>query len=115
MTTVAEVILWGNTIGAVSLEENNNIASFQYEPSYLESEIELSPIIQMSINNKRDNFCINDFKECAKTASMKRGRAEKIIDEVKQAVAKWKEFAKHADVDPTQQDKIQTMLRISDF
>lgn len=70
---------------------------------------------QMSINNKRDKFTIDDFKTCAKTASMKRGRAEKIVDEVKQAVVKWKTFAKNADVDPAQQNQIQKTLRIKEF
>ena len=45
MATVAEVLLWGRTIGAVSLEEGARIAAFQYDPAFLASGIELSPII----------------------------------------------------------------------
>lgn len=45
MATVAEVRLWGRTIGAVSLEEGAHIAAFQYAPAFLASGIELSPII----------------------------------------------------------------------
>ena len=44
MATVAEVRLWGRTIGAVSLEEGARIAAFQYDPAFLGSGIELSPI-----------------------------------------------------------------------
>ena len=44
MAAVAEVRLWGRTIGAVSLEEGARIATFQYEPAFLASGIELSPI-----------------------------------------------------------------------
>ena len=44
MATVAEVLLWGRTIGAVSLEEGARIAAFQYTPAFLASGIELSPI-----------------------------------------------------------------------
>ncbi len=44
MATVAEVRLWGRTIGAVSLEEGARIAAFQYAPAFLASGIELSPI-----------------------------------------------------------------------
>ena len=44
MATVAEVRLWGRTIGAVSLEEGSRIAAFQYDPAFLASGIELSPI-----------------------------------------------------------------------
>jgi serine/threonine-protein kinase HipA len=44
MATVAEVRLWGRTIGAVSLEEGTGVAAFQYDPAFLASGIELSPI-----------------------------------------------------------------------
>jgi serine/threonine-protein kinase HipA len=45
VATVAEVLLWGRTIGAVSLEEGAGIAAFQYDPAFLASGIELSPIV----------------------------------------------------------------------
>jgi serine/threonine-protein kinase HipA len=45
VATVAEVLLWGRTIGAVSLEDGAHIAAFQYDPAFLASGIELSPII----------------------------------------------------------------------
>src|ERR1700689_803013 len=44
MATVAEVRLWGRTIGAVSLEEGARVAAFQYDPAFLDSGIELSPL-----------------------------------------------------------------------
>jgi len=70
---------------------------------------------QMTINGKRDNFTMDDLKACAKTASMKRGQAKKIIDEIKQAVSHWKKYADDAGVDPTQRDQIQHLLRLKDF
>ena len=70
---------------------------------------------QMTINGKRDNFTMDDLKACAKTASMKRGQAKKIIDEVKQAVSHWKKYADNAGVDSTQRDQIQHLLRLKDF
>lgn len=48
---------------------------------------------QMSVNGKRDNFQIQDFRECAKTALMKRGRADAIIEQVQKAAALWPEIA----------------------
>lgn len=45
MSAVAEVRLWGRTIGAVSLEEGARIAAFQYDPAFLGSGIELSPML----------------------------------------------------------------------
>ena len=53
---------------------------------------------QMSLNGKRDDFDLADFKACAKNASMKRGRAEEILQQVQDAVLKWKYFAKEAGV-----------------
>src|SRR5579864_591752 len=44
MASVAEVRLWGRTIGAVSLEEGATAAAFEYAPAFLASGIELSPI-----------------------------------------------------------------------
>ncbi|MDE2136909.1 MAG: type II toxin-antitoxin system HipA family toxin [Gammaproteobacteria bacterium] len=44
MATVAEVRLWGRSIGAVSLDEGARSAAFQYTPAFLASGIELSPI-----------------------------------------------------------------------
>jgi serine/threonine-protein kinase HipA len=48
---------------------------------------------QMTMNGKRDGFVMEDFVVCAKTALMKRGRAESIIEEVQAAVTRWPEFA----------------------
>ncbi len=45
MAAVAEVQLWGRTIGAVSLEEGARFAAFQYAPAFVPSGIQLSPIV----------------------------------------------------------------------
>lgn len=42
---IAEVQLWGRTIGAVSLEEGREAAAFQYAPTFAASGIELSPLV----------------------------------------------------------------------
>jgi serine/threonine-protein kinase HipA len=42
--TLAEVKLWGRTIGAVSLEDGSRVAAFQYDPAFARSGIEVSPI-----------------------------------------------------------------------
>lgn len=44
MGTLAEVRLWGTTIGAVFLDEGEAVASFEYAPGFLRSGIELSPV-----------------------------------------------------------------------
>ena len=67
---------------------------------------------QMTMNGKRDGFTMADFRACAKTALMKRGRAEAIVDEVRTAVSKWPDFAKKANVLPAWQAQIQRTLRL---
>lgn len=45
MKTNAEVKLWGTTIGAVSLDDQNRTAEFEYNPSFIQSGIQLSPLV----------------------------------------------------------------------
>ena len=49
--TLAEVKLWGRTIGAVSLEDGGQFAAFQYDPVFAQSGIEVSPIT-MPLGNR---------------------------------------------------------------
>lgn len=62
---------------------------------------------QMSLNGKRDGFEREDFRALERTASMKRGRADDIIDEVCAAVVRWREFSDGAGVDPVQADEAE--------
>ena len=43
--TFAEVRLWGRTIGAVSMADAGAHASFEYDPAFAQSGIEISPIV----------------------------------------------------------------------
>jgi serine/threonine-protein kinase HipA len=67
---------------------------------------------QMTLNGKRDGFTLADFHACAKTASMKAGRAEAIVEEVRAAVARWPEFAAQAGVEDRWRDQIQASYRL---
>ncbi len=42
--TVAEVRLWGRRIGAVSYDDGDRVASFEYDPEFRGSGIEVSPL-----------------------------------------------------------------------
>jgi serine/threonine-protein kinase HipA len=42
--TLAEVQLWGRRIAAVSLEDNAEVAAFQYDPGFVDSGIEVAPL-----------------------------------------------------------------------
>ncbi|HXC80028.1 MAG TPA: hypothetical protein VNU19_23615, partial [Candidatus Acidoferrum sp.] len=56
---------------------------------------------------KLDGFTQEDFRACGRVASMKRGRAGQIVDEVGEAVAKWRSFAAAAQVDEKQVEQIE--------
>jgi len=53
---------------------------------------------QMSLNGRRDDFTVEDFREVGRTASMKRGRATEIVAEVREAVRSWPDLAGEAGV-----------------
>ncbi|MEN7972914.1 MAG: HipA domain-containing protein [Verrucomicrobiota bacterium] len=70
---------------------------------------------QMTLNGRRDGFVRDDFKACAKAVSMKRGRAETIIEEVRSVVGQWRDYAEESRVDPNHRDRIQKTLRLEPF
>lgn len=67
---------------------------------------------QMTIGGKQDGFAVEDFRACAATAGLKRGRAETILDEVRAAVTRWPEYADEAGVRPAQRDSIRSAFRL---
>jgi len=70
---------------------------------------------QMTMNGKRDNFALEDFRACARAASLKRGRAEQILEAVQTVVAGWPTYAEAAGVVPDWVDKVQRTLRLQAF
>jgi serine/threonine-protein kinase HipA len=44
MSTIAEVRLWGRTIGAVVLEDDRDVAAFEYDAAFARSGIEIAPL-----------------------------------------------------------------------
>jgi serine/threonine-protein kinase HipA len=67
---------------------------------------------QMSLNGKRDGFEHEDFVRCAEVASMKRGRAGTILDEVSSVVADWPRFAAEARVRDEEAERIGQTHRL---
>ncbi len=51
MTTLAEVRLWGRRIGAAALEAGADYATFQYDPRFVTSSIEVAPLV-MPLSNR---------------------------------------------------------------
>jgi serine/threonine-protein kinase HipA len=68
---------------------------------------------QMTLNGKHDGFDMADFIACARTCSMKKGRAEAIVDDVRNAVLRWEEFATAAGVAEPVQRQIQQAHRLT--
>ena len=50
MTTIAEVKLWGSTIGAAALADGEDVASFEYATEFLTSGIEAAPLVMPLAN-----------------------------------------------------------------
>lgn len=67
---------------------------------------------QMSLAGKRDGFTMDDFRACAESASMKRGRAEAILGEVRHAVSRWRAFAEQAGVPARGARRIEAAHRL---
>jgi len=66
---------------------------------------------QMTLNGKRDGFTMEDFRTCAKGASIKRRRAEAIVEEVRTAVSRWQDYAAESGVPSSRIEKITRTLR----
>jgi serine/threonine-protein kinase HipA len=67
---------------------------------------------QMTMNGKRDGFTLDDFRACAKSAVMKRGRAETIVEEVRAAVVKWPDYAEQAKLMKDRSKQISRTFRL---
>ncbi|MEA3413797.1 MAG: type II toxin-antitoxin system HipA family toxin [Pseudomonadota bacterium] len=70
---------------------------------------------QMTMNGKRDDFAMDDFRACARVVSLKRGRAESIVREVKKVVSRWRNYADEVGVPVAWRDRIQRTLHLKAF
>jgi serine/threonine-protein kinase HipA len=66
---------------------------------------------QMSLNGRRDDFTLEDFREAGRVATLKRGRAEAIVGEVTGVVSRWPEYAAAAGVAEEHARRIEAALR----
>jgi len=67
---------------------------------------------QMTLNGKREGFTLEDLRVCEKRAMMKRGSAERIVEEVCASVSRWPDFAEQAKVFNPWRKTIQGHLRL---
>jgi serine/threonine-protein kinase HipA len=67
---------------------------------------------QMTLNGKRDAFVMADVHAGARSAGLKRGRADALLEEVRAAVARWRDFAARAKLEDDVSEKIQRAHRL---
>ncbi len=67
---------------------------------------------QMSINGKRDDFVRDDLLALARFADIKPAKAAEMIEQVKDAVSRWPEFARQAGIHQSWVDAISRAHRM---
>jgi len=70
---------------------------------------------QMTMNGKREDFTMEDFKQCAKVALLKRGQEKLIVSEILDVVSNWRGYAKNAGIPKQTIDKVYRVLRLDEF
>ena len=70
---------------------------------------------QMSLNNKRDGFDLDDLVAFGKFAGIKERRTRTIINEILDVVEHWNEFAERANVQDAHVAQVRRALRINEF
>ena len=65
---------------------------------------------QMTINGKKENIELNDVVTLAKNVNIK--KPQQIIDECREAILKWDEFAEKALIPSTQQKEIKSLFNL---
>ena len=67
---------------------------------------------QMSLAGKRDDFTREDFREVGRVATLKRGAALRILEEVSAVVSEWPRYAEEVGVDEEHIARITPTLRL---
>jgi len=124
-----EVYIWGIRAGAVALDPQLGFYVFAYDKKFLKSSIELSPLELapaydvtfahnpngewtnqhlMSVNGKYKNFQRKDLFTVADRFGI--GEAHSVVNEVREAIKSWPEFAHIAGVGLAEMERIQKYL-----
>ena len=67
---------------------------------------------QMSLAGKRDGFTVEDLRQVGRVATLKRGAARRILDEIAGVVAEWPRYGAQAGVTPEHIARIAPTLRL---
>jgi len=67
---------------------------------------------QMSLAGKRDGFTLEDFRAVGRVATLKRGQAQRIVEEITAVVSEWPRYAEGVGVDDEHIRRITPALRL---
>ncbi|MGA2757143.1 MAG: type II toxin-antitoxin system HipA family toxin [Solirubrobacteraceae bacterium] len=67
---------------------------------------------QMSLAGKRDGFTLEDFRQVGRVATLKRGQAARIVEEIAAVVSEWPRYAAAVGVDEDHIRRITPALRL---
>ena len=62
MMNIAEVKIWGELVGAVAWDEQNELATFEYAPQFKKSNLELAPL-KMPLNGSKNIYVFPDLRK----------------------------------------------------
>ena len=68
---------------------------------------------QMSLAGKVSDFTVEDLRQVAEVAHLKRGQAERILAEVTDVVSQWPRYAERERVDEHHIQRIRPTLRLN--
>lgn len=70
---------------------------------------------QMTMNGKREGFAMEDFKQCAQVALLKRGQEKQIVAGTQAVVSNWHDYAGKAGVPAQTADRMFAAMRLGSF
>lgn len=70
---------------------------------------------QMTLNKKRDNFNMIDFKACGDEADISEAKVVSIVKEIKSVISNWKDYAKKSGVNPQIAEAIFNTFPLSEI
>ena len=59
MSLIVDVKLWGQNVGSLVWNEKQEIAAFQYEPKFLRSKLDISPLMMPLKKSSEDRVSLN--------------------------------------------------------
>ncbi|MEL7269609.1 MAG: HipA N-terminal domain-containing protein [Bacteroidota bacterium] len=63
MVEVIKVTLWGEDVGALSWDSNQNFGSFEFFPNFLDKDLDVSPINMGIATSKNKIYSFPSLKE----------------------------------------------------